>query len=249
MKQSFINGSVVLILLAMSTNSYAAPITFNTALPIAKSEYVLREQIVLYESGNDPSGADRKRTAQVALSVLGYGFASRFAVFGVLPIQSKKLSGAPIDARERRSVSGIGDVTVFGRYTTYQRDRPGQTLRLAVVAGIKAPTGEDDEHDELGRLPPTLQLGSGSWDAHVGVIATRQTLDYQTDVELRYRQNREANNFDAGNEINLSGSLQYRLVPKTLVSGIDQFVYAVIEGNIMHRDNDRIGGARDLNSG
>ncbi len=50
----------------------AAPLTSNTALPVAEGEFVFREQIVLDQSGDDPSGAERDRTAWSAVSVLGY---------------------------------------------------------------------------------------------------------------------------------------------------------------------------------
>lgn len=37
----------------------AAPITFNTALPAAKGEFINREQVVLVRSGSDPSSLQR----------------------------------------------------------------------------------------------------------------------------------------------------------------------------------------------
>ncbi len=43
--------------------AFAAPLTFNTALPVAEDEFVFRGQVVLEQSGDDPSGADRDRTA------------------------------------------------------------------------------------------------------------------------------------------------------------------------------------------
>ena len=36
-------------------HTLAALITFNTALPVAKGEFVMREQIVVNQSGTDPS--------------------------------------------------------------------------------------------------------------------------------------------------------------------------------------------------
>ena len=46
----------------------AAPQTFNTALPVAQGEFVFREQFVLDQSGDDPSAADRDRTAWALVS-------------------------------------------------------------------------------------------------------------------------------------------------------------------------------------
>ena len=53
--------------------AWSAPITFNTALPVAEGEFIAREQFVLNQSGDDPSAAARDRTAWSVVSVLGYG--------------------------------------------------------------------------------------------------------------------------------------------------------------------------------
>ena len=63
----------------------AAPITFNTALPVAEEEFIFRQQIRLLRSDSDPSAADREMRAVASISVLGYGINSKLAVFGVLP--------------------------------------------------------------------------------------------------------------------------------------------------------------------
>ena len=49
-----------LIVLGLSAGTaLAAPITFNTALPVGKGEFINRELLVLTRSGDDPSGAER----------------------------------------------------------------------------------------------------------------------------------------------------------------------------------------------
>ncbi len=230
-------------------DAWGAPITFNTALPVAKGEFVFRAQFIVSQSGHDPSGADRDRTALAAVSVLGYGISGKLAVFGVLPFVDKELDVTVAGVRQRRSASGLGDLTLFGRYTVYQDDQPGRTFRIAPFAGLKAPTGKDDETDALGRLPPSVQPGSGSWGAFGGVVATYQTLDFQVDSQLSYRGNGEANNFEAGNVARLDGSLQYRLWPRTLGAGVPGFLYGVLEAGLVHQDNNQVGGIDDPNSG
>ncbi len=226
-----------------------APITFNTALPVAKSEFVSRTQLIVNRSGDDPSGADRDRTSQTVAQVLGYGATPRLAVFGVLPYVDNELKTTTGGQRVSRRANGLGDVTAFGRYTVYQKDRPGRTFRVAPFFGAKAPTGEDDEDDALGRLPASLQVGSGSWDPLVGMVMTYQTLRYQVDGQFSVRANNEANDFEAGNEIRLDASLQYRLRPRTLTGGVPGFLYGVIEANLIDRDENRVSGSKDPNSG
>ena len=152
-------------------------------------------------------------------------------------------------ARITRSTSGIGDARIFGRYTVYRDDAPGRTFRIAPFGGIEMPTGDDDDSDGQGRLPATLQLGSGSWDPFGGVVATYQTLEYQVDAQASYKINTEANSFEFGDEARLDASLQYRLWPRELGPGVPGFLYGVLEGNLVYRGKSERGGIDDPNSG
>lgn len=229
--------------------AHAAPQSFNTALPVAQGEFIFREQFVLDQSGDDPSGADRDRTAWALVSVLGYGATADLALFGVVPYVDKDLDITQSGRRRERSARGLGDIGLFGRYTLYRRDWPGRTLRVAPFAGIETPTGDDDERDALGRLPAGIQPGSGSWDPFGGVVLTYQTLDFQIDAQASYQANTEANDFEFGDVARLDGSLQYRLWPRELGSGVPGFLYGILESNLIYQDENRIGGVDDPNSG
>ncbi len=229
--------------------AHAAPETFNTALPVAEGEFVFREQFILDQSGDDPSGADRDRTAWVLVSVLGYGATSDLALFGVVPYVDKSLDITQGGTRRTRSASGLGDISLFGRYTVFKRDWPGRTLRVAPFAGLELPTGDDDETDSLGRLPPSVQPGSGSWDPFGGLVLSYQTLDFEVDAQASYRANTNANDFEFGDVARLDGALQYRLWPPELGSGVPGFLYGVLEANLIHRDKNRAGGINDPDSG
>lgn len=238
------------LLLAAPFPAPGAPITFNTALPVQKDGWVLREPFVLSKSADDPDPvANRSMRVSGFVSVLGYGATRDFALFGVLPYLDKRLDVNAAGQRVTRSDEGIGDLTVIGRYTAYTSDAPGRTFRVAPFLGVKAPTGEDDARDGLGRLPPTVQLGTGSWDFLGGVVATYQTLAYQVDAQLAYRANREANGFRFGNVSGADVSLQYRLWPRELGSGVPAFLYGVLEANLVHAEENRVGGISDPNSG
>lgn len=233
-----------------ASNCWSAPITFNTALPVGDGEFVARSLVVVNQSGKDPSNADRDRRATSLVSVLGYGATNKLALFGVVPYVDKDLDVTVGGNRINRSESGLGDVSVFGRYTVAQHDQLGRTFRIAPFFGVKAPTGEDDVRDRFGRLPPSVQPGSGSWDIFGGIVSTYQTLDFQTDGQVSYRINNEANNFEAGNVFRFDGSLQYRLSPRTLEGdGVPNFLYGVLETNIIHRDKNKVNGTNNENSG
>jgi len=240
---------IILCSLFMATAT-AAPITFNTALPVGKGEFVNREQLVLTRSGKDPSGAERKIKRNALVSVLVYGINGKLTLFGVLPYIDKELSfPAPGAGPVSRSSRGIGDTSIFLRYTLHQNDQRGSTFRLAAFGGVKMPTGNDRETAILGLLPPPLQSGSGSWDGFGGLVTTWQTLDFQVDAQLSYTVKTQANNFQAGNEARLDGSFQYRLFPRELQSGVPAYVYGVLETNFIHRDKNTFMGKTDPNSG
>ncbi len=226
-----------------------APITFNTALPVAEGEFIFREQFVFDQSGDDPSGANRDRKVFAAISVLGYGVTSDLALFGALPYVDKSLKITSMGRRRTRDTSGIGDVTLFGRYTVFKDNIPGRTFRVAPFAGVELPTGEDDETDGLGRLPANVQAGSGSADPFGGLVVTYQTLDFEIDAQASYKMNTEANNFEFGDVVRFDASLQYRLWPRSLESGVPGFLYGVVEGNLLHQNKNQSHDINNPNSG
>jgi hypothetical protein len=228
----------------------AAPETFNTALPVAKGEFVLREQFAYLKASENRSVADREIEAVGGISVLGYGAAGNLALFGVLPYFDKQLElTEPAGQRIARSTRGVGDAQLFARYTMFQRDLPGRTMRIAPFFGVELPTGNSDDSDRFGRLPAALQLGSGSWDLFGGLIATYQRLDYQLDAQVSYKANTAANDFRFGDELRLDGSLQYRLWPREFDAGVPGFLYGVIEANLLHQARNESGGIDDPDSG
>ncbi|MDQ3525125.1 MAG: transporter [Chloroflexota bacterium] len=245
-----IGFALLLVTMGMPREAHAAPETFNTALPVAKGEFIFREQFLFRKASDDPSPADRNLEVLGGISVLGYGVTSDLVLFGVFPYLNKELDlTMPGGQRITRSTSGIGDAQLFARYTVFQKDMRGSNFRVAPFVGLKLPTGDDDDRDGLGRLPQPLQLGSGSWDPFGGVIATYQTLDYQVDAQLSYKSNTEANGFEFGDEFRFDASLQYRLWPRELGAGVPGFLYGVIETNLLHQANNEISGVNDPDSG
>lgn len=227
----------------------AAPQTFNTALPVAEGEFVLREQFVYRKATDDPSPADRELQVLGGVSVLGYGVTGDLAVFGVLPYLDKELDATTPGGRVTRDTSGIADARLFGRYTVYKANAPGRTFRIAPFLGVEMPTGDENDRDNLGTLPAPLQLGSGSWDGFGGIVLTYQTLDFQIDAQVSYTLNTKANNFEFGDEARFDTSLQYRVWPHELAAGTPGFLYAVLEGNFLYMDNNEMNGVKDPNSG
>ncbi len=229
--------------------TYSAPITFNTALPVAKGEGIIRVQTRYLRATDDTGTQDRELTVWAIPVVGAYGVTGRLALFGVIPVIDKRLELNTPAGRISRGSSGVGDITVMARYTLWGKDLRGETLRFAPFLGIEIPTGDDNKRDNLGRLPQPLQTGSGSWDGLAGFILTWQTLEWEIDASLSYKLNTEANGFEFGDDARMDISYQYRLLPKDLGSGVPAFVYGVLESNMLWEDKNRFNGEYDSDSG
>jgi len=234
------------VTLLASASVSAGPITFNSALPVAKGALINREILLIHRFKGDVTSANRDLEVNGLASVLVYGVTSKLALFGVLPYIDKNLdiNGGQSIARHSK---GIGDTKLFARYTFFKQDERGKTLRFAAFGGFKAPTGDDIQTDSFGRLPIPLQSGSGAWDTLGGVVMTYQTLDYEIDAQLSANNKGRANDFALGNEYRADVSLQYRLSP--LEDDTHSFLYGVLEANLIHLDRNQLLGMDDDNSG
>jgi hypothetical protein len=239
-----------LVSLALTAGkTFSAPITFNTALPVAKGEGIIRVQTRYLRATDDPGTQDRELTVWAIPVVGAYGVTGRLALFGVIPIVDKRLELNTPAGRVSRGSSGIGDMTIMARYTIWRKDLRGETLRLAPFEGVELPTGEDCGSDGLGCLPQPLLPGSGSWDPLAGIVFTWQTLKWQVDSSLSYKFNTPSKGFEFGDVARMDVSYQYRLLPKDLGSGLPAFIYGVLESNMLWEDKNRSNGEYDDDSG
>lgn len=220
----------------------AGPITFNTALPVAQGQSILRGQTKLLRSSDDPDPANRDLTVWAAPTVIAHGVDERLAVFGTAPYLDKTLEVDTPRGRIERGDAGLGDARFFARYTVWQKNRRGATLRLAPFSGIEVPSGDHEARDALGALPRPLQLGSGSWDPFVGAIFTWQTFDQEFDTSVAYQRNTEADGYAFGDEATWNLSYQHRIWPRKLGGGVPGFLYAVAESNLSWSDEDEASG-------
>jgi len=228
----------------------AGPITFNSALPISEGVGIVRSQIKLVRKTGDATALNRDVTVIAVPLVLAYGISPKLALFGVLPYVNKRMDINMGAKRVRRSTQGLGDGKLFARYTVYQLDRPGDTLRIAPFLGLKTPTGAHGKRDALGLPPRVLQSGTGSWDPFAGITMTHQTLDWEFDAAASYQVNTKASGFEFGDEARVDASFQYRLLPRSLENvGVPAFVYAVLESSLIWNGKNSLAGAIDNNSG
>jgi len=226
----------------------AAPISFNTALPVHKSGLLIRQQVDWTQKHKDPSSLDREMDVTAFTSVFVYGVTSKLALIGVIPILDKELEARATGTQ--RESTGLGDVSTTARYQVFERNRSGQTWRGAVLGGLKWPTGKNKESDGLGRLPPPVQSGTGSYDPFVGTVWSTLWLSGELDADLVYRRNTRANSFKFGDVIQSNFSYQHRFWPRVLKSeGVPHFFYAVLEANNIYQEKNEAGSTKNNNSG
>ena len=243
--RKFVLPILVALWACLTDDAWAAPITFNTALPVAAEEFVFRLQFKVSETEEEKALPGRQVKAQSVVGVLGYGVSADLTVFAVLPYVKKRLDQIGTD----RDATGLSDISLFTRYTVYKNNMPGRTFRVAPFAGVKVSTGSDDKKDSIGRIPADLQPGNGSTDFFGGVVLTYQTLAWQFDSQLRADIFNEANDVEKGDKISWAASLQYRVWPKDLGTAVPGFLYLVLDSDFSHQRKDRVSGFSNDNSG
>ncbi len=112
-KLRYLAPALMLLLIGWSNQALSAPITFNTALPVAKGEFILREQLIVNQSGDDPSGLNRDRQAVGLVTALGYGVSGKLAVFGVLPYRDNELKMSTGGQRRKRPSRPFGETSAL----------------------------------------------------------------------------------------------------------------------------------------
>jgi len=182
----------LLTTLVVPVQIHAAPITFNSAMPVSDDDAVYRLQTTTLRATGDPSSLNRDLTVQATAVVGAYGWNPDVALIGVAPYLDKEQTRSTWNSP--RGDVGLGDVKGLVRYTAYRNNyRRGQTA-VAPFVSLEAPTGE---HEKAG-LPRPLQLGSGSWDPSFGVVFQKAGFHVSQFASISYQENTEADGFEFG---------------------------------------------------
>jgi hypothetical protein len=107
--------------------------------------------------------------AHAVIAEASYGVTSWLTPSLIVPVGVRAYETVMAQAPRSRSTAGLGDVIVLLKTPIMGRQAlaPG-AHRLWLAGGLKLPTGRFEDADGIGRLPPSAQLGSGSFD---GVLA------------------------------------------------------------------------------
>lgn len=224
---------IFLLLTVVPSNLWAAPMTFPAAAPISAGDITYREQPLYL------SGTQFKRDFS-AESVGIYGLSHNLAfILEETPIQYNQQSVSSPVFHTPHSW-GPGDLTFLPRYTFWEQDGIGTTNRLSVLTGLLIPTGVHNESDSYGRLPYSLQPGTGAWGTKDGLIFTRQTLNAEVDGYGGLIHHTESHGYQLGNEYFADDSLQRRIAPKLKDTGVPNVeTFLVFETNLYINEKDQ----------
>ncbi len=119
-------------------------------------------------------------------------------------------AGNTIDVRG--DAGGIGDITLLGQWRFF-RSLQTQT-EMALLAGLKAPSGRTDARDAFGALFETeFQPGSGSWDGLLGAAFTQRfgPLSFDANI-LGVFTGDGAQNTNLGSRFLFNAAVSYRVI-------------------------------------
>jgi len=118
--------------------------------------------------------------------------------------------------------AGLGDLVAIGRYRIVHEG----SNHLALVAGIKIPTGMNRETDNEGeRLGAHNQPGSGSVDFQLGAAYTFAEGDFGLTADvIAHIRTEGVLGYQAGNMLQADLAISYRLGPVALVAELNYFV-------------------------
>lgn len=223
-------------LFTLPQNSFAGPITFVTALPVAKGQGVFRAQ--------SNSALSNSSTSLISSVVFAYGATEKLSLFANLPnvygSQQSQLGGKSVT----RNHIAAGDLLLYARYQLVHKNWFGKTFRITPIVGTYLPTGSYLAEDQYGRLPNSLQTGSGTASPYVATALTAETLKYEYNADITYRYNPGTKSYRLGNEMRTDLSFQRRLLPWRLGDGVPNFLYFILETNYLQDGISHLGGTK-----
>ena len=106
-----------------------------------------------------------------------------------------------------QTTRGLGDISVYGKYSLYKSDATSEVLALV---GVELPTGSTDEGDSTVLFPITQQPGSDSTDFIVGAAAVWGFPTFTTYGDFSYKIN-GSESYTFGNFLGLNAGVNYAL--------------------------------------
>ena len=130
----------LIVVLFSSRVAHGGGINANSAMTPGAGQFIYRWKFKYLQSMSSPGLADRDLTLLTAPQIFVYGYREDLALFGVVPLVIRDGTVRPPGTFMELDAVGIGDIKLFAKKRLWYRDKPGQTTRLGMVAGLEIPT-------------------------------------------------------------------------------------------------------------
>ena len=166
---------------------------------IFKTKYLKKDNIysgsdkIPDYTGKPPGAGSREQERLVTNMTARYGLGQGWDVRLAVPYWRKemtrgKMSGGVLTQNES-SNNGLGDMVLMTRYRVLSQ-KQGSLFNLALGGGVKLPTGNTDELDELstsnGCYGTGFQCGTGSWDPKFEIALNKMIKNWRFDSTFMY---------------------------------------------------------------
>jgi len=195
--------------------------------------------------GGDIEGVDLLDRSFLSTLNIAYGVAENFQLgltYGYYAAEGNR------ELEDGETVTfdpdGFTDLWLTGKYRFYQ----GPVGQLALIGGVKAPTGDSSLTNTEGeQVEPSATAGTGAWDGLAGLAYTVPLSAALTlDASALYTFRGERYDYRLGNRLDLGTSLAWRVCgdAKTFPQ-----VSLVAEATLRHIAKSEEEGERDTNTG
>ena len=225
------------------------------------SRYTLMDKT--YKGTEEIKTAGRPKEEFWTTEITGFfGVTEDITLLGVVPLKKNKARGhlhvhedGEIEVEGiKGNESGLGDIAVLGRFSMLRRHTLDSTTVVAVLAGVKLPTGSTDGRTEAGDeyLDAHMQLGTGSTDLLLGLSAShavqRLTLMANLLGAVTTQGTSGEQEHQYGNVLNYDMGAKYRVYPGQIApAGTQLFLAMSVNGEVRERETNK--GVEDKNSG
>ncbi len=170
-------------------------------------------------------------------------------------IRAGEEDGGVYEVHPHGDSKGLGDISAILQYKIY--DKEG--IKIAVLGGVKVPTGRTDVSDGHEVLEADLQPGSSSLDIFAGAALTKDFENFSIHSSVLYKYNTlGVNGSLLGDVFTYNGALSYKLIKDTHAHELraldagEEFSYSVdvfVELNGEKADKDYFSGVVANNTG
>lgn len=160
-------------------------------------------------------------------------------LYGVTTDLSLSLEVPHVLAREDlgETSQGLGDIELRTKYQFFRQDLLGAQHKITGIAGVKFPTGDEDE---------TPALGSGAPDYLLGVSYGYESRTWYQFLTARYRLGGESGDREPGDRVLLDGAIGYRPLQREYT---EWDLVVLLEANAEFSAKDRISRATLADTG